>query len=576
MAVAFVADVRGPLDRLGLDEGWLVMFDPVTHDMGAVLGLVTSAVGHSGDSASARAAPMLPYFNTSGPCIPGEHYMLPPQRRLGHVLELIESRRYFTLHAGRQTGKTTSAMWLADHLEATGQWRALWVDLETARETPDVSEAMTAVLKVFDDVLAARHPQRPRPEPAERAAMLATPKTALLDYLKRLAALSPLPLVLMLDEADALVGEAMVSFLTQLRHGYIERSKVPFPASVVLLGQRQVRDYALRQEDHNTLSWLGTTSPFNITAEAATLGPFTEPEVGELLQQHTTSTGQRFASEAVAKIWELGCGHPWLTNAMADQIVRRDVKDRTVEITAEHVEAAKETIILERRTHIDSLVKRLREDRVRRVIAPMLVGDRASHDVLDDDFAYVVGLGLVRWQAGKWDISNPIYQEVLPRVLTHAQQGQIANEPAWYVRPDGSLDLPKLMADWQVFWREDGHLAAEGFRYREAGPHLMLMAFLQRVVNGGGKIEREYGLGRRALDLVIEWQGQRHAIEVKIRRDTVTEARALDQVTDYLDRLGLDEGWLVMFDLRSTASWDERLTNREVEHRGKRVHVVGC
>jgi hypothetical protein len=230
----------------------------------------------------------------------------------------------------------------------------------------------------------------------------------------------------------------------------------------------------------------------------------------------------------------------------------------------------------ERRTHIDSLVARLREDRVRRVIAPMLVGGRVSHDVLDDDFAYVVGLGLLRARGGRYEVANAIYAEVLPRALTYAQQMQIANEPAWYVRPDGSLDMPKLMVDWQVFWREDGHLAAEGFHYREAGPHLMLMAFLQRVINGGGRIEREYGLGRRALDLVVEWRGQRHAIDVKSRRSTVTEERALDQVTDYLERLGLPEGWLVMFDLRSAASWDERLTSREVEHRGKRVHVVGC
>ncbi len=516
------------------------------------------------------------FFNTSGPCIPGEHYMLPPERRLVDVLALIEGHRYFTLHAGRQTGKTTSAMWLEAHLNATGRWRAVWVDLETARETPDVGRAMVAIIAAFDRGLAFRHPEVQRPDPAERDAMLATPQSALLAYLTRLAGLDPRPLVLLCDEADGLVGEAMVSFLTQLRHGYIERSLVPFPASVVLMGQRQVRDYALRLEDRQPLTWLGTTSPFNITAESATLDAFTKAEVGDLLAQHTEASGQRISRGATEQIWELGRGHPWLTNALADQIVRRDVPDRTVEITAAHVDAAKETIILERRTHIDSLMARLREERVQRILAPMLVGDRATEDVLDDDFAYVLGLGFLRSEGGRYEIANPIYAEVLPRALTHTQQLQIVNEPAWYVRPDGSLDMAKLMRDWQVFWRKDGHLAAAGFRYREAGPHLMLMAFLQRVVNGGGRIEREYGLGRGALDLVVEWCGQSHAIEVKLRRDTETEQDALDQLARYLEHAGLEEGWLVMFDLRSTLPWAERLTTREVEHRGKWVHIVGC
>lgn len=519
---------------------------------------------------------MLPFFNTSGPCIPGEHYMLPPQRRLDDVLALIEGRRFFTLHAGRQTGKTTSLMWLEQHLEATGRWSAIWIDLETARETPDVGEAMAVILEAFNYTLEIRRPNWPRPTADERAALLATPKRALLTYLARLAEHAPHPLVLLLDEADGLVGEAMVSFLTQLRHGYIERSQAPFPASVVLGGQRQVRDYALREDDRKTLAWLGTSSPFNITAETTTLGPFTQAEVGELLQQHTELTGQRFSPEAVARIYELGRGHPWLTNALADQIIRRDVRDRSVEITATHVDAAKDTIILERRTHIDSLVARLKEDRVRRIIAPMLTGGRTTHDVISDDFAYVVGLGLVCLCAGNWEIANPIYKEVIPRALTFVEQGQIVLQPSVFVGADGALDMAKLMAEWQIFWREDGHLAADGFRYREAGPHLMLMAFLQRIVNGGGRIEREYGLGRGALDLLIEWRAHRYAIEVKLRRDTETEERALDQVTRYLDHAGLDEGWLVMFDLRSTLPWDERLSTRELEHRGKRVHIVGC
>ena len=98
------------------------------------------------------------------------------------------------------------------------------------------------------------------------------------------------------------------------------------------------------------------------------------------------------------------------------------------------------------------------------------------------------------------------------------------------MRSDGTLDLLKLLEGWQVFWRQDGHLAVEGFRYKESGPHLMLMAFLQRVVNGGGRIVREYGLGRGALDLLVSWKGELHPIEVKLRRDTETEAEALDQV----------------------------------------------
>ena len=519
---------------------------------------------------------MILSFNTAGPCIPGEHYMLPPERRLGRVLTLIEQRKYFTLHAGRQTGKTTSLMWLEDHLNAGGGRRALWVDIQTAREKPEPARAIPVVLANIHRALAIRHPDFGRPTDDELQAMLRLPDTAVLEYLGRLASLDPRPLVVLFDEADGLVGESMVTFLTQLRQGYIERTKAPFPASVVLVGQRQVRDYVLREEDRQALSWLGTTSPFNVTAEALTLVPFTEDEVAELLGQHTAATGQRFEPEAVARIRELGQGHPWVTNALADQIVDRDVMDRATPITAAHVEAAKEAIILERRSHIDSLAARLREPRVRRILEPMILGERVEEDTLDDDFAYVLGLGLIRAHAGRFEIANAIYREVIPRTLTYFQQMQIQNEPAHYVRPDGALDMPRLMKDWQEFWREDGHLAARGFSYREAGPHLMLMAFLQRVINGGGRIEREYGLGRGALDLMVHWKGERHAIEVKLRRDKRTEERALGQLAGYLERSGLPEGWLVLFDLRKKPRWEDKLFVREVQRDGKTLRVLGC
>jgi len=502
--------------------------------------------------------------------------MLPPERRLGRVQRLIEERKYFTLHAGWQTGKTTSLMWLERHLNASGRWRAVWVDLQTAGEQPDPAAAMPTVLENIDSALRLEHPEFARPDANEIETVLGNPATALRDYLRSLSSLDERPLVLLLDEADGLVGPAVVSFLTQLRHGYIGRSRAPFPASVVLVGQRQVRDYVLGTKDRRVLSWLGTTSPFNITAEATTLGLFTEAEVEELLGQHTAATGQRFEPEATHRIWELGQGHPWLTNALAGQIVSRDVEDRHIPITTRHVESAKETIILERRTHIDSLIARLGEPRVRRILEPLLTGTSLPMGQLDDDINYVLGLGLVRVSRGELQVANPIYREVIPRALTWPQQISMHQPTEWYVLPDGALDLPKLMTAWQVFWRKDGHLAAEGFGYREAGPHLMVMAFLQRIVNGGGRVEREYGLGRGALDLMIFWRGARHAIEVKIRRDTETEMEALDQIGRYLDHAGLCEGWLLMFDLRKEVSWADKQFVREVEHAGKKIHIVGC
>ena len=142
--------------------------------------------------------------------------MIPPERRLGRVQRLIEDRKYFTLHAGRQTGKTTSLMWLERHLNDSGRWRAVWVDLETAREQPDPAAALSTVLENIDSAPHEEHPELARPDAGEIKAALGNPATALRDYLRSLSKLDERPLVLLLDEADGLVGPAMVSFLTYM------------------------------------------------------------------------------------------------------------------------------------------------------------------------------------------------------------------------------------------------------------------------------------------------------------------------------------------------------------------------
>jgi hypothetical protein len=106
------------------------------------------------------------------------------------------------------------------------------VDLQTAREEPELQLAIRTVLNNISDTVAAELPGLPLPD---IEALLRDPKTAVLTCLRQLAAASPRPLVVLFDEADGLVGRSMVSFLTQLRQGYIKRREVPFPHSMALI-----------------------------------------------------------------------------------------------------------------------------------------------------------------------------------------------------------------------------------------------------------------------------------------------------------------------------------------------------
>ncbi len=251
---------------------------------------------------------MLPYFNTAGPCVPGEHYMLDPGKRFAHVMRLVDERKYFTLHAGRQTGKTTSVQWLVDTYNKGDRYCALWVDIQTAREEPEPEPAFRTIFNKLDFALEMDWPELlPQGDKEKR---LRDPKTALLSYLADVCSRSTRPVVVFFDEADGLIGATMVSFLTQLRDGYIRRAKAPFPHSIALVGMRQVRDYVLKENDRQAVSWLGTTSPFNITAEASTLELFSHEDVAELLAQHTQATGQ------------VTCRKPWSSSLSCRGVIR--------------------------------------------------------------------------------------------------------------------------------------------------------------------------------------------------------------------------------------------------------------
>ena len=505
------------------------------------------------------------FFNTAGPCVAARNYMLPATARLHGVMQFIEREQYFVLHAPRQSGKTTALLGLAEELRATGHYAAVYATCEAGAvygDEPEVADRIVAA-NVLD---SARRQLPAEVQPA--AELQGHPGDVLRQTLAAWAAASPLPVVLLLDEIDALQDRALVSVLRQLRAGFPSRPK-DFPSSLVLCGLRDVRDYkvAAGGSPH-----LGTASPFNIKVESLTLDNFTRAEVAELYGQHTADTGQAFSQDASDLAFSLTAGQPWLVNALAREVVDK-LRVKGI-IAPEHVAEAKERLILSRATHLDSLADKLREPRVRRVIAPILAGDMLDPALPTDDIDYCADLGLIARARGRpVAIANPIYREVLPRELTVTTQQTIPDLPRFrWARPDGGLDLDGLLDAFIAFWRENGEWMLRGQVWPEAAHQLVLMAFLQRVVNGGGYVEREYALGTRRLDLLIRWHTardamgiptaeERHALEVKVWRDGRVDptAEGLVQLDAYLDRVGPASGTLVVFDARAAAGvWSER------------------
>lgn len=510
------------------------------------------------------------FFNTTGLCIPEDHYMVPPFRGLdGEVMRLIRSKQYFIIHAPRQTGKTTFLHAFARRLNREGEYISIVMSVEEAG-IPSFTEEMAN-----ERMIKALWRMCPEFLPKEEYPPEPKPGLSIADYLSDWARAQVKPIVLLIDEVDSLWDDVLVSLLRQLRNGFQIRPK-GFPQSIALVGLRDIRDFKLKARGDNPS--LGTGSPFNVKAKSFFLPFFTKEEVRMLLDQHTADTGQVFSQEVCDQLFHYSSGQPWLTNALANEIVEELLEgDYSREIESEMVEVAKERLIQQRQTHLDSLLDKLNEPRVRKIILRIINGDAPLFDGYDDAIRYCRDLGLVT-QDRPVRFSNPVYREIITRILNQNFHDGIDAEIAdskWYLDASGRLEINKLLDAFVKFYRRHSESWMERFAYKEAGHQLLLMAFLQRIVNGGGRIEREMAVGNGRTDLAIFWKDQVIPIEIKINYDSYVREEGIRQLARYMDKLGQQHGHLVLFEKQpsSELSWDERIRREQEVYEGKQIDL---
>ncbi|MCW9680809.1 ATP-binding protein [Dolichospermum planctonicum UHCC 0167] len=514
---------------------------------------------------------MTRWFNIAGPCNPKKNYTISTTSRLPDLSMLIAQESYFVLHAPRQTGKTTAMLSLAKQLTATGNYAAVMVSVEVGSAfNHDPNAAELAILGIWRNTIEDSLPTELQPQ----TWVYNVPGQRIAENLRAWSKAINRPIVLFIDEIDSLQDETLISVLRQLRDGFPKRPE-NFPSSVGLIGLRDVRDYKVASGGSDRLN---TSSPFNIKVASITMRNFNIAEVGELYQQHTAATGQIFTPEAIEAAFDLTQGQPWLVNALAKEVVEKMVKDRSIAITKEHILQAKEILITRQDTHLDSLAERLREPRIKAIIEPMLAGLELG-DIPNDDIQFVIDLGLCKMHPyGGLTIANPIYREVLPRVLTVTPMASLPMIAPTWLTPEGELNIDALLAAFIKFWRQHGEPLLGSTGYHEIAPHIVLMAFLHRVINGGGVLEREYAIGSDRMDLCLRYKDVTLGIELKVWRDKKRDPQAdgIEQLESYLGRLGLDFGWLFVFDRRKNAlPMEERLsTEVVVTENQRRITVI--
>ena len=498
------------------------------------------------------------FFNVTGLCNPERHYMVEPLRGLNNtIIELIRNEYYFTIHAPRQTGKTTLLRALMNQINAEGTRICLYFSVETAGyRSITVDDANKNINRAIIESAKSFLPEEYWPKHFDRAGEM-----SFKDFVTQWTRDLPKALVLLIDEVDALYDDTLISVLRQLRDGFQFRPGA-FPSSVALVGLRDVREYKEKVRDNDKS--IGSGSPFNVKAKSLTISNFSRIQIADLLQQFTDEGGQVFDSEVIDLIEQLTGGQPWLVNALANEITVEILhRDTSKPVTIEIVNQAKENLIMRRDTHLDSLIDKLLDARIRPIVDAVISGADVEFNNFNDNLQYALDLGIIKKTGDGIMISNEIYKEIIPRVLNLSFMANIASKisPQWFIKPDGHLDMDALLREFQDFYREHSESWLDGFSYHESGKQLLLMAFLQRIVNGGGSIAREMAVGRGRTDLVIEFNGDIFVLELKIKRSNTNMERTYKQLFHYLDQLNQPHGYLILFELKNSEilSWEQRI-----------------
>jgi hypothetical protein len=519
-------------------------------------------------------------FNVTGTCFPEDHYMADMSTKWDATYKMIEDGEYFIINRPRQYGKTTTLYTMAERLTKSGKYLVFNMSFEGIGDTIFNDEAMFTS-GIFR--LLAKHARITAPELVDWLKQTSTTINnleTLEDMISEFVYKTDKKVVVLIDEVDkSSNNQLFISFLAMLRNKYLERKTFKTFHSVVLAGVHDVKSLKLkiRPEDEKKYN-----SPWNIaTAFKVDMNLYPneiKPMLADYMQEQSISMDTQVIAD---RLFYLTSGYPFLVSQLC-KIIAEDILPHTgaKEWTEADVNKAFRLLLRERGVaNFDTVVKNLKEYPDLYNLVYSLVIDGAVTPYSEYDFTINLGIlhGIFgQTETGSLKIHNRIYREIIAEMMTSEWRTRNLIDRRFntdefdaisqYQLPNKGLDMQKVLENFQVFMKKEYNGKYREFLERDG--RLIFLAFMRPILNGAGYDFKEPQISEeKRLDVVITYHQHQYVAELKIWRGPAAHDKGLGQLVDYLDNMGLDTGYLLIFDHNKKKTWGKEW----VDVQGKRI-----
>ncbi|MGL4847325.1 MAG: GxxExxY protein [Clostridium sp.] len=483
-------------------------------------------------------------FNTTGVCVEEKHYMVNINGKLKEIVKLVQQEKYFVINKPRQYGKTTTLNKLYKILRS--RYKVLKLDFEVMASSFREEELFCEVMRLKISSCVGYEIEK-------------------IDTLFHLSnVISKITkneeVILIIDEVDKISNNKLfLDFLGILRSLFLERAvgETTTFKSVILAGVHDIRNLKLKFRDGTDTRY---NSPWNIAVNFNVDMSFNIFEIGTMLEEYKKDNNLTFNVEEIStEIYKYTSGYPYLVSRIC-QIIDEDIYEKKENWKVQDVLKGVKILISERNPLIDDLIKNLENNKelFGYVYEILILGAQQVYNINEPNIDKGTMFGyFIKNKEGTVEVSNQIFKEIIYNYMTSKIKNKVMDKYNFknnFITEDNGLNIEKILKKFQQFMKENYSSRDKEFLERQGV--LLFLAFIKPIINGVGFEYREVQISEeKRLDIVISYNQHKYIIETKIWYGEIAHQKGIQQLYDYLEIEGINEGYLLIFNFNKNKEY---------------------